>query len=214
MLKEKNNLDLLEQTINGAEYERRAQRASVQTGAFNGMYHIFDHHKSAVTAIHFANNDKSLFACCSADGNLSICQLLPEPATVIYTLKGHTSSVSDFKVILKGSEIFSWLNSDFLNTNWLKNDFPYLIAIICCHWSVSEPTTRKKFNRDNSLIVSSSSDTTTRLWCTRSGKCLRVIQDPTDSPVSVCCFQPTNNNMGIIGNHKGEDLILIFLFSN
>jgi WD40 repeat protein len=158
MLKEKNNFDLLEQTIHGAELERRTQiqRLAEHSGTFNGMYHIFDHHKSTVTRIHFANNEKSLFACCSADGNLSICQLFPEPATVIYILKGHTSSVSDFQ------------------------------------WSLS-----------NDLIVSGSFDCTVRVWCTSSGKCLRVIQDPTGSPVSVCCFQPINNNMVIVGNHKG-----------
>ncbi|KAK4336521.1 hypothetical protein RND71_044237 [Anisodus tanguticus] len=37
---------------------------------FNGMYYVFDHHKSAVTRVHFANNEKALFACCSADGIL------------------------------------------------------------------------------------------------------------------------------------------------
>jgi len=85
---------LLEKTINAQELNKLNDLNLVLN--FNGMYHVMDHHNSAVTRIRFANNQKALFACSSTDSNLSVCQLLPQPATVIYTLKGHTSSVSDF----------------------------------------------------------------------------------------------------------------------
>lgn len=117
------------------------------------MYHVFDHHKSAVTRIRFANNQKALFACSSSDYNLSICQLIPFPPSVIFNC-AHSSSVTDF----------DWSN-------------------------------------ENDLIVSCSLDCTVRLWCTKTGNCLRVIK--TDSPLTVCIFQIQNNNMVIIANQKG-----------
>jgi len=74
---------------------------------FTGMHHIFDQHKQAVTRVYFANNDKSLLACCSMDGTLSICQLTPPPATVLYILKGHTSCVYEFEWSLSNDLIAS-----------------------------------------------------------------------------------------------------------
>ncbi|XP_071815064.1 WD repeat-containing protein 13-like [Apostichopus japonicus] len=64
--------------------------------AFAGMHHIFDQHTKAVTSVKFANDDKSRVACCSLDGTLSVCQVLPSPATVICILKGHSDGVTDF----------------------------------------------------------------------------------------------------------------------
>ncbi|XP_072044638.1 WD repeat-containing protein 13-like [Amphiura filiformis] len=64
--------------------------------AFAGMHHIFDQHNKAVTAVRFANEDKSRVACSSMDGTLSICQVLPSPATVVAVLKGHSHGVTDF----------------------------------------------------------------------------------------------------------------------
>jgi len=47
-----------------------------------------------VTAVKFAHDDKSRLACCSLDGQISICQIVPPPATVICVLDGHTSGVT------------------------------------------------------------------------------------------------------------------------
>jgi len=47
-----------------------------------------------VTAVKFAHDDKSRLACCSLDGQISICQIIPPPATVICLLEGHTSGVT------------------------------------------------------------------------------------------------------------------------
>ncbi|KAK2161512.1 hypothetical protein LSH36_115g05062 [Paralvinella palmiformis] len=63
--------------------------------AFAGMHHIFDQHKAAVTSVKFAIDDISRLACCSLDGTISICQVIPPPATVICTLQGHIKGVTD-----------------------------------------------------------------------------------------------------------------------
>lgn len=41
----------------------------------------------------FANDDRTRVACSSLDGTLSICQVIPPPATVICMLKGHKGGV-------------------------------------------------------------------------------------------------------------------------
>ncbi|RUS89722.1 hypothetical protein EGW08_002540 [Elysia chlorotica] len=75
--------------------------------AFTGMHHIFDQHSAAVTSVKFANDDKSRVACCSLDGTLSICQVIPPPATVICMLKGHKAGVTDFVWSLSNDVILS-----------------------------------------------------------------------------------------------------------
>ncbi|XP_060560212.1 WD repeat-containing protein 13-like [Ruditapes philippinarum] len=75
--------------------------------AFAGMHHIFDQHTDAVTSVKFANDDKSRVACSSVDGTLSVCQVIPPPATVICMLKGHTDAVSDFQWSLSNDIILS-----------------------------------------------------------------------------------------------------------
>ncbi|CAH1274180.1 WDR5 [Branchiostoma lanceolatum] len=75
--------------------------------AFAGMHHIFDQHSQAVMAVKFANDDKARLACCSLDGTLSVCQVIPEPATVLCVLKGHTSGVTDFSWSLSNDMIVS-----------------------------------------------------------------------------------------------------------
>ncbi|XP_035217749.1 WD repeat-containing protein 13-like isoform X2 [Stegodyphus dumicola] len=75
--------------------------------AFTGVHHIFDQHKDAVTAVRFANNDKSLLACCSLDGKLSICQLTPPPASVLYILTGHKAGITAFEWSISNDLILS-----------------------------------------------------------------------------------------------------------
>ena len=48
----------------------------------------------SVTSVKFANDDKTRVACSSIDGTLSVCQVIPPPATVICMLKGHKDGVS------------------------------------------------------------------------------------------------------------------------
>lgn len=65
--------------------------------SFSGVYHIFDQHKDAVNSIKFANKDKSLLCSASNDGTLSICQLTPSPATILFVLRGHQAAISSFE---------------------------------------------------------------------------------------------------------------------
>lgn len=75
--------------------------------AFAGVFHIFDQHKDAVTSVKFANNDKSLLACSSLDGKLSICQLMPSPPSVLYILTGHKNGVTEFEWSLSNDLLVS-----------------------------------------------------------------------------------------------------------
>ncbi|XP_070579907.1 WD repeat-containing protein 13-like isoform X2 [Ptychodera flava] len=75
--------------------------------AFAGVHHIFDQHTKAVTGVKFANDDKSRIACSSMDGTLSICQVLPAPATIVCVLRGHTKGVTDFRWSLSNDLILS-----------------------------------------------------------------------------------------------------------
>lgn len=50
----------------------------------------------AVPRVRFANDDRHRLACCSLDGSISLCQLVPAPPTVLHVLRGHTRGVSDF----------------------------------------------------------------------------------------------------------------------
>ncbi|XP_033118477.1 WD repeat-containing protein 13-like [Anneissia japonica] len=81
--------------------------STAENYAFAGMHHIFDQHKGAVTCVRFANDDKSRIACCSLDGNISVCQVLPEPATVVCVFKGHTQGVKDFRWSLSNDMLLS-----------------------------------------------------------------------------------------------------------
>src|SRR5699024_4291712 len=65
--------------------------------SFSGVYHIFDQHTDAVNSVKFANRDKSLICSASNDGTLSICQLTPSPATILFVLRGHKAAVSCFE---------------------------------------------------------------------------------------------------------------------
>uniref|UniRef100_T1JHG3 Uncharacterized protein n=1 Tax=Strigamia maritima TaxID=126957 RepID=T1JHG3_STRMM len=74
---------------------------------FAGVYFVFDQHSNAVTSVRFANDDKSKLACCSQDGTLSICQVHPPPAHVIFLLQGHTAGVTGFEWSLANDVIVS-----------------------------------------------------------------------------------------------------------
>ncbi|CAG2212599.1 WD repeat-containing protein 13 [Mytilus edulis] len=75
--------------------------------AFAGMHHIFDQHTAAVTNVKFGHDDKTRLACASLDGTLSICQVIPDPATVICMLRGHAAGVTDFVFSLSNDVILS-----------------------------------------------------------------------------------------------------------
>lgn len=92
-------------------YAAEASRAIVggtsisENYAFAGVHHIFDQHRDAVTLVRFANNEKYLLGCSSADGNLSICRL--DPPCVLYMLEGHHGKVTGFEWSLSNDLLVS-----------------------------------------------------------------------------------------------------------
>lgn len=54
----------------------------------------------------------------------------------------------------------------------------------------SDPVTAVDFNRDGTLIVSSSYDGLCRIWDSDSGQCLKTLIDETNPPVSFVKFAP------------------------
>ena len=54
----------------------------------------------------------------------------------------------------------------------------------------SDPVSAVHFNRDGSLVVSSSYDGLCRIWDTASGQCLKTLIDDDNPPVSFVKFSP------------------------
>lgn len=102
-----NLLTLVPTSIADASRAMAGDRTISENYSFSGMHHIFDQHMDAVTSVKFAHDDKSRLACCSYDGKISICQVIPTPATVICILEGHTSGVTDFVWSLSNDSILS-----------------------------------------------------------------------------------------------------------
>ncbi|KAF7995861.1 hypothetical protein HCN44_006968 [Aphidius gifuensis] len=135
------------------------KKTTAECFAFAGVHHVFDQHKSSITCLKFANNDKSKLCCSSFDGTITICDVKNKPPIIIANLSGHKKGVTSID------------------------------------WSIS-----------NDLIVSSSLDTTIRLWSINNYNkpiCLRVVTDKFRCEILCCAFVPTNNNFVITGNSHG-----------
>ena len=80
---------------------------------------------------------------------------------------------------------------------------PRVVCIVPGH---KKGVTAIDWSISNDLIVSSSLDTTLRLWQLHSDlklECLRVLTDPMAAEVLSCAFVPANNNLVITGNAQG-----------
>ncbi|CAH0546282.1 unnamed protein product [Brassicogethes aeneus] len=78
---------------------------------------------------------------------------------------------------------------------------PTVSAILKGH---SRPITGIDWSVNNDLIVSSSMDSTIRVWNVSDYTCLRIINDPNKAQILCCIFQPSNNNLLLTGNSRGE----------
>ena len=67
----------------------------------------------------------------------------------------------------------------------------------------SDPVTCVDFNKDGSMMLSSSFDGLVRLWDTETGKCLRTIIDNNNPPVSLAKFSP-NGKFVLTGSLDGQ----------
>ncbi|EFN83867.1 WD repeat-containing protein 13 isoform X2 [Harpegnathos saltator] len=87
-------------TINEESLEKKMKHHTIQRKstaenfAFAGVHHVFDQHKTAVSMLKFANNDRSKLCCASLDGTLSICEVISTPPKVIALLEGHHNGVT------------------------------------------------------------------------------------------------------------------------
>jgi len=82
-------------------------RASVGVAyEFSGMHYIFDHHKTVITSIRFAHENRDLLAVASMDGTISICSTFEHP-TVQTMLIGHQGGVTDIDWSLSNEFVLS-----------------------------------------------------------------------------------------------------------
>ncbi|KAJ6655268.1 hypothetical protein lerEdw1_005460 [Lerista edwardsae] len=161
--------------------------------AFAGMYHIFDQHvDEAVPKVQFANDDKHLLACCSLDGTISVCQLVPTPPVVLRVLKGHSRGVSDFAWSLSNDIIVS-TSLDATMRIWATEDGkcireipdPDASELLCCTFqpmnnnltvtpsSASFPIFAGKLTKAKRLMVNEGSSVTSisaRSWISREAR--------------------------------------------
>ena len=85
----------------------------------------------AVPRVRFANDDRHRLACCSLDGSISLCQLVPAPPTVLRVLRGHTRGVSDFAWSLSNDILVS-TSLDATMRIWASEDG-------CCIREIPDP---------------------------------------------------------------------------
>jgi len=60
-----------------------------------------------------------------------------------------------------------------------------------------------QWSSTNDLIVTSSVDSTSRVWQVSKGSCMRVLYDKCNANVLCCSFYPANENLIFTGNSKG-----------
>ena len=80
------------------------------------------------------------------------------------------------------------------------NLIAFILQSIPAH---SDPVTCVDFNKDGSMMLSSSFDGLVRLWDTETGKCLRTIIDNNNPPVSLAKFSP-NGKFVLTGALDGQ----------
>ncbi|XP_042910127.1 WD repeat-containing protein 13 [Parasteatoda tepidariorum] len=174
--------------------------------AFTGVHHIFDQHKDAVTAVRFANNDKSLLACSSLDGKLSICQLTPPPASVLYVLSGHKAGLTAFEWSISNDLILTcsldatvrlWDTALGLCIRVVED--PFGAPLLCCAF--------QPYN--NNMVVIGNSKGMVQVLNVSTGIYLKGGSSKSSGSVLSIVFDPSGRLLWA-GNDKGY--ILSFLF--
>jgi len=96
-------------------------------------------------------------------------------------LRAHKVSAGNFSVLIR------WSNTFFI-MDWLIYFF-----VLAFEWSAN-----------NDFIASVSLDATIKLWNSSNFTCLRTLKEPNGCQILCCIFQPSNNNLILIGNNRGE----------
>lgn len=100
-------------SIDGVQIEDKFPKAKLnkkstaESFAFAGVHHVFDQHIAGVTALKFANNDKSKLCCASFDGTISICNVTDMPPRVVFKLEGHKKGVTGIDWSISNDSIVS-----------------------------------------------------------------------------------------------------------
>lgn len=74
-------------------------------------------------------------------------------------------------------------------------DKPYVAALLKGH---VKPVTGCDWSASNDLVASCSEDGSVRLWDSKTGGCLRSVQDKLVCSLQCCLFQPANSNLVIV----------------
>ncbi|XP_077979808.1 WD repeat-containing protein 13-like isoform X2 [Glandiceps talaboti] len=172
--------------------------------AFAGVHHIFDQHTEAVTGVKFANDDKSRIACSSLDGTLSICQVLPSPATIVCVLRGHSKGVTDFRWSLSNDLILSssldgtarlWQVSSGKSVRILQDQDRAEL-----HSCLFQPV-------NNNMVVIGNCKGNVQMLNVSTGKCVKGGQCKASGKVLCMSFDPTGKLLW-----TGDDKGVIFSF--
>ncbi|ENN75060.1 hypothetical protein HUJ04_001220 [Dendroctonus ponderosae] len=83
----------------------------------------------------------------------------------------------------------------------LSSDPPKILRVLKGH-TAAVPAF--EWSANNDFIASVSLDATIRLWKSADFSCLRTLAEPHGAQILCCIFQPSNNNLILIGNSRGE----------
>lgn len=123
-------------------------------------------------------------------------------AGVHHIFDQHTSAVTTIKFANNDRSRLCCASVDgTLSICDVANTPAEVIAILKGH---NNAVTGFDWSANNDLIVSSSMDSTIKLWNSSNFTCLRTIIDPNNAQILCCIFQQSNDNLIITGNSKGE----------